>query len=503
MDRWFGNNNVVRVVAILLGVLLWVIVRLDVQNSSPNGMQSTLVSQRYTDVSISVVGLDTNRYSVQSIDPGKVNLQVSGSAAALRRVNISDYKVLLDLTGAQPGQQLIPLQAVGFPSGVEVDITPPSVTVRLEEKLRKEIPVAVTVVGAPAEGYEAGDPVVEPNRVNVTVSDSTAQEIATVVGEISVKGAKETVKDQVKLVALNAAGDPVDVAISPPVVDVEVPITSPFKTVPLQIKLNGTPPPGYAVGAFEQSAAEVTVYGSRGFLNTLEFYDGLSVDLGNLTETKSFEFEIPKKEGVDAVNPATVTATVTIVPAVTTTLQGIPLTVNGKSEMYDYRIISPTDQTFNVTVEAAPDIIANLTAKDVRAIVNVSNMPPGAHELPVEYNLPSFVKTAAGNINYVTVLIEAKDTVPNGSSPTSAGDKGTDTPTGGSNGAHGPGEQHTPTTPEGGAGSGGEDAPATDAKPNDTGATEATAPGEANGTGTPGGEAGSADHQPAGNGAAD
>lgn len=407
MDRWFSNINVIRVVAIVLGVLLWVIVRLDVQNSS-TGTQPSLTSEKITNVSISVVGLDENRYSLVSIDPQTVNVELNGTASAIRRISTRDYKVELDLSAVEPGEQLVRLRPSGFPNGVEVNIDPPNVYVTVEEKQRREMPATIDVTGTPAEGYTAGDPIVEPNRVNVTVSGTLGEQLDKVVGEVSVDGATSTVKDQVKLAALDKNGKPLDVVISPPVVDVEVPVSSPFKTVPLQINLNGEPPAGYAVGAFEQNVSEVTVYGKQAYLNSLEFYDGLSIDLSRLTETTDYEFTIPVLEGIELVSPAAVTARVTIVPSTTTTIDSITLSVNGKSDEYGYKLVSPTDSTFNVTVEAAPDIAATLTKDDVKAIVNVSNMPAGVHQLPVEYNLPSFVKAASGNVQHVTLEITPK-----------------------------------------------------------------------------------------------
>ncbi|WP_274364701.1 CdaR family protein [Paenibacillus thermotolerans] len=407
MDKWFNNNNVIRVVAVVLGILLWVIVRLDVQNST-TGASPSLTSEKITNASITVVGLDENRYSIISIDPKTVNVEINGSASAMRKVSTRDYKIELDLSSVEPGEQLVPVRATGFPKGVEVNIDPPNVYVTVEEKQRKEIPVAINVTGTPAEGYTAGEPIVEPNRVNVTVSGTMAEKLDKVVGEISVDGATSTVKQQVKLAALDKKGDPLDVVISPPVVDVEVPVSSPFKTVPLQIKLNGDPPAGYAVGAFEQNVSEVTVYGKQAYLNSLEFYDGLSIDLSGLTQTTNYEFTIPMHEGIELVSPTAVTARVTIVPSTTATLNDIPLSVNGKSEEYSYKLVTPADPTFNVTIEAAPDIAATLTKDDVKAIVNVSNMPAGVHQLPVEYNLPSFVKAASGNVQHVTLEITSK-----------------------------------------------------------------------------------------------
>jgi len=441
MDNWLRNNNIIRIVAVVVGLLLWVIVRLDVQNAS-GPTQPTTVSQTYTNQSVQVVGLDEERYTLLSYEPTKVSITVIGTAAALRRVEIEDYKVILDLTDVQAGEHLVSLTHEGFPSNVQVVLDPPNVSVSLDEKERKEVPVTINIIGSPADGFTAGEPIAQPNRVNVTVSSSLADQVASVVGLIDIDGATESVKQQVKLVALDQEGTELDVAVTPAVVDVEVPVTSPFKTVPLQVTLEGETPPGFAVGAFEQSASEVTVFAPQAFLNSLEFYDGLRIDLGALSATRTFEFDVPLKDGVERVDPGKVTARVTIVPAVNATLTGIPLTLNGKQEDYEYRVVAPELGAVDVTVEAAQDVIDNLAAEDVRAIVDVSNLPPGVHELPVEYTLPSFVEPSQTSVGTVTVEVTAVSeettadpAAPDGEGPAAGTGNGTGTEDGGKAGA--------------------------------------------------------------------
>jgi len=442
MDNWLRNNNIIRIVAVVVGLLLWVIVRLDVQNSAgPN--QPTTVSEKYTDVSIQVQGLDENRYTLESIEPQKVSLTVIGTASALRRVNINDYQVILDLTEARPGDHLMPLTATGFPSNVDVVLDPPNVLVAIDEKERKEMPVTINTIGTPADGFTAGEPVVQPNRVNVTVTSSLADEVASVVGLVEIGGATESVSQQVRVVALNADGEELDVEVSPAVVDVEVPITSPFKTMPLQISLVGDTAPGLAVGAFEQSASEVTVFAPQAYLNSLEFYDGLTIDLSTLTETRTFEFDVPVKPGIERVEPATVTATVTIVPAVSRTLEGVTLALNGRSENYEYRLTSPGASELAVTVEGSADAMQSLQPDGVGAVIDVSNLPPGVYELPIDYSLPSFVELGAGNTAIATVEIAPKSGEASASPEAEAGAEASEDGAG-SSGAGDPGAAEAP-----------------------------------------------------------
>jgi len=407
MDNWLRHNNVIRVVAVVVGILLWVIVRLDLQNSS-GPTEPTTVSQTYTNVEVQVAGLDEERYTLLSYEPARVSLTVVGTASALRRVDINDYRVVLNLADLAAGEHQVSLTHEGFPGNVQVVLDPPNVTVHIDEKERKEVPVSIETIGSPADGYTAGEAIAQPNRVNVTVTSSEADQVAGVVGTIDIAGATASVKQQVKLVAVDQDGQELDVTVTPAVVDVEVPITSPFKTMPLQIALVGETPAGYAVASLEQSASEVTVFAPQAFLNSLEFYDGLQIDLSKLTQTATFEFDIAPKEGVERVEPAKVTVKVTVVPAVVETLTGVPVTLNGGSANYDYRIVVPASGALDVAVEGAPDVIGELSSEDVQAVVDVSNLAPGTYELPIDYSLPSFVETADGAASAVRVEVAPK-----------------------------------------------------------------------------------------------
>jgi hypothetical protein len=45
-------------------------------------------------------------------------------------------------------------------------------------------------------------------------------------------------------------------------------------------------------------------------------------------------------------------------------------------------------------LEGAPDLLGKLTLQDVQAIVDVSNLAPGKHELAINLSLPMFIKQA-------------------------------------------------------------------------------------------------------------
>lgn len=405
MDKWLRNANVVKGIALLLGVLLWAVVHMDEKTTPGNGFVP-VTEQTIYNVKVTPV-FDGNLFHIVSIDPSEVMIRVEGRESALKKVSTAAYQIVLDLSNAKIGENTVPFIPRNFPAGVKVTVIPSYAKVVLEEMKTKEVPVLVNLIGNPADGYKAGQPVVKPGRVLVTLPSSRMDEAITVRADVQIENAQSPVTKQVKLVAYDKNGKEMDVAINPPVVDVEVPITQPFKKMPLQLKIFGEPLPGYSVAAFQPSVDQVTVYGPQELLNKLDFYEGPQVDLTGLKADKEFTLDIPLRSKITAVDPAKVDVKVQIVPSVQKTLEQVPITIVGQNNDFDTRIAAPQNGTISVAVEGAPAVLDKLKPQDVQAIVDVSNLPPGKHEVSVSVNLPQFVKKVDPAMK-ATVEITAK-----------------------------------------------------------------------------------------------
>jgi YbbR domain-containing protein len=332
-----------------------------------------------------------------------------GKDSALKKVTSGSYKVQLDLTSVGKGEFVLPLKPEGFPSSVTVEIIPETVKVVLEEQQKKEMPVVVQLAGQPGEGLKAGQPIVNPNRVHITMPSSRLDEVDSVKAEVNIDKATSAVSKQVKLVAYDKDGKVVDAGISPPVVDVEVPITSPFKTMPLQLKLQGQPPLGYSVASMDQKVKKVTVYGQQKQLDTMDFFGGPVVDLSGLTDSKELSLDIGlPNSNITKVDPPSVDVKINIVPSATRTLTGVPIKIVGQNDGFDTKVIQPAIGLIDLKLEGAPDLLDKVQLADVQAFVDVSNLPPGSHEVKVNVNLPAFIKNISTPEMKVTVDIGAK-----------------------------------------------------------------------------------------------
>ncbi|GIQ69501.1 hypothetical protein DUZ99_03720 [Xylanibacillus composti] len=416
MDKWFDNKNVIRVIALVIGVLLWVVVHLDEEVTPDRKMTMPVYNEKViTDVSIKRVGLDTSQYHFVSMEPETVRVTVRGPAQAVDG-QFKEGTVIADLSNARAGTQTIALESAGFPEGFQVTITPLLVKVVIEEIQSKEVPVAVEVRGQPEEGFTAGTAVTTPSRVYVTAPQSQLNRIASARVSVDISGRSSALNGDYKVEAVTANGEVVQAAIQPAIVNVEVPITSPFTTVPLQLLFSGQPPAGYAVASYKMSVNEVTLYGAQDVLDPYEFYEGPTLDLSRLTSSTSYTLNIPAREGIEQVLPNTVNVEIEIVASVTRTLSALPITIIGDNEQYITRFVDLEDDRLDVTVEGAPELVGNLTAENVQLVIDVSNLPAGSHEVPLRGNLPSFIKFGANFPSTVAIEIVPRDAEETGGS---------------------------------------------------------------------------------------
>ncbi|MFC5450986.1 CdaR family protein [Paenibacillus aestuarii] len=409
MDKWLRNTNVVRVVALIISIFLWVVVHLDqkgVVGSSPirervETINNVAITTKY----------DESHYFISSMSPSNVQVVINGKESSVKKVTASNsYQIQLDLTQVGKGDHQLPLTPIGFPSDVEVQITPRTVHVVIEELQMKEVPVVINLKGTPAAGLKAGQPIVKPNKVYITAPTSKLSLIENVHGEVSVDKAQSAVTKQVRLQAFDKDGKEVAVNLNPTVVDVEVPITSPFQTIPLQLKLSGEPPKGFAISSVTQTPDKITVYGTQEEVDRLEFYQGPQINVQDIKETKDYTLDIPLRNKVTQLDPSKVTVHVEIVPSVTKAIENVPITIIGQNESYNTKVTLPDTGKLNITVEGAPALIDQLKTEDIQAILDVSNLPPGKHELKVALNLPTYVKL--GMPQEVKATVEISEQAP-------------------------------------------------------------------------------------------
>jgi len=102
--------------------------------------------------------------------PAPLSVSIEGQESVLNKLKEGDVSVILDLNGVKTGKVSLPvsIDEVTVPKAVNVtEISPLSVDLLIEEKVRKSVPVRPIIVGLPAGGFLIRAIEVIPSEVQI------------------------------------------------------------------------------------------------------------------------------------------------------------------------------------------------------------------------------------------------------------------------------------------------------------------------------------------------
>lgn len=413
MDKWLSHPTSLKIISVIVGLLLWAVVHID-PDTSPQTVTSNNDTKTIEASVVTIVGLDKDKYVLTAMEPTVVRLNVQGKLSDLFKASsVDDYIVKVDLKDAKAGIQELPL-TVSLPKGIQlVEMSPRIVTVQLDEILTKPFELQVVTEGKPADGYVVGEStIIAPTTgVQVTLPKDDMGRVGLVATEISVEGADETVgMKRAKVIVYDKDGiEMTDAVISPETVQVEVKVTPPFKSLPLQVGYTGTLPDGLSLVSVKPAVDQVTVYGEQKVLDGLQVYDGVVLDLSNVKQSGSIQVKTEPIDGIKAIDPGEISIEIVVAPNNKRTFTGLPVKIEGLASGSSAVIRSPADGKFNLTVSGAESVLSALKAEEISIIANVEGLKPGVHAVTLQVDVPAYVQTVPGNGKTLTVSIQIID----------------------------------------------------------------------------------------------
>ena len=173
----FISRLLLKVLALFLAFVVWFVV------SAP---RREVVSERAYAAPLSLVGMRRDLMITTNV-PDTVSVRLRGRASQLRSLSSQNLEVTVDLRWVQnAGEATITLrpQAINVPPDIEVvSIDPTKVKFRVEQVRQRLVAVRPFLVGQPATGFQAGEPVLVPDHVLISGPASLIQKITEVATE--------------------------------------------------------------------------------------------------------------------------------------------------------------------------------------------------------------------------------------------------------------------------------------------------------------------------------
>jgi YbbR domain-containing protein len=394
-----------KAVAVIIAVLFWVGI---MQNAAPS-----VITVAY-DGRIPVERPDNvpSGYVLRGA-LGDVNVTLRGAPGVADRVALSELRATLDVNSlalAQSEPQDARVMVTVAKEGVEViDVSPPTVAVRVERLTSRTLLVQPRFSNEPPAGTRAGAAAVAPTEVRVTGPESDVARIAAVLGTVRFgDGQTDIESPDTPAIPVDAAGVPIDgLEVEPGVVTVKVPVlpTATTRTVPVVFTLRGVVSPGYWVVGASMDPFAVTVRGEEEVLKTLDRIETLPIDVGDLSATRTLTVGLAVPEGVTLLRPTDITVTVTVQALAGTRVFSSAIVVTGllPSQTAELDLIN-----VGVLVAGPVPTLANLPPAQVVASVDAAGRGPGTYTVDVAVRVPSGLTVQTIQPTRVTVTIRPR-----------------------------------------------------------------------------------------------
>ncbi|MGG4208788.1 YbbR-like domain-containing protein [Bacillus safensis] len=397
MDKILNNRWAVKLLALVFALLLYGAVN-SAQAPTPKKIgesffpTSTTDEATLTDIPVKAY-FDDEKYVVTGV-PQTVNVTIKGSTSAVKTARqTKNFEIYADMQNLSTGTHKVELKARDVSKGLTLSINPSVTTVTIQEKTTAEFPVETEFYNQNKikDGYSPEQPIVNPKKVTVTGSKDVIDKISVIKAFVNLEDVDQQIEKEAKLTVYDSSGNELPVEVSPSVVDITVPISSPSKKVPFKLERTGSLPEGISISSIETSPSEVTVYGSQKALDALDFIDGVKLDLSKIKDDTEIDADIPLPDGVKKVSPETVKIKVKVATAEEKKIDNVPISVVGLSKDLTSDFVSPSSGRITLTAKGSKSAIDKLKASDVEAYINAGDLNEGTHEVKVQVNGPQNV----------------------------------------------------------------------------------------------------------------
>ena len=392
-----------KAVAVVIAVVFWVAIT---QNGTPRPI--TVVF----DGRIPVERPENPTGYVLRGTLGDVVVTLRGAPGVADRVALSELHATFDVKSLSLGQtdpQDARVTGTVAKDGVEVvDVSPATVSVRVERLISRVSLVQPRFANAPPTGARAGEPAVAPTEVRVTGPETDIGRITAVLATVTFGDAQTDIETSTPAIPVDAAAVTIDgLQVEPAVVVVKVPVlpTATTRTVPVVFALRGVVAPGYWVVGVAMDPFAVTVRGDEQVLSTLDRIETFPIEIGDLSATRTLSVKLSLPTGVTLLKPTDVSVTVTVQPLTGTRVFSTAVVVSGLAANQT----ADLDQAnVGVLLSGPVPTLASLPPEQVVASVDVGGRGPGTYTIDVAVRVPSGVSVQTVQPARITVTIRPK-----------------------------------------------------------------------------------------------
>lgn len=283
VQKYVLQNFGIKLLALVIAIVVWMAI-VNIEDPYKERTFHVTVETINEDALVSV----NKVYEI--IEGSTALVKVKGKKSVVDRLDAEDIRATADLSNlsAVNAVAIVPelKKNVSYEPTLECHTV---LKVSLEDRASKQVKVTVMTNGTPQEGYSIGECTARPNMLEVSGGEDAIKRIDSVRVTVNVNGVGEDFTKKAVPVAYDANGEEVvsstlDYGVSKVRVTIHVLRT---KTIPVDIKITGTPASGYEFVSAECQPEEIQIAGTQ---KKLEEINGIEIpiDITGMKSTSGF-----------------------------------------------------------------------------------------------------------------------------------------------------------------------------------------------------------------------
>lgn len=376
-----------------LGIALLLYVSLNYSSDNPL-LNSGVINSEKTLYNVQVHA-KYNSETFELVDlPKTMDVSLVGTASNVTSAVNKTGRVEANLEGYTEGTHKVKVIAEGYGSNVDARPSISEITVTLKKKITRQFDIGYDFTNTDKidSKYVLGKPVFDTSKVNVRASQDTLDSIAFVKALIDVTGKETNFEQEAVLVAYDKTGYPVQADISPSSIKVTVDVTTPSKSVPIQLETTGEVPEGMAIESILMDNQSVTIYAPDSVLSKV---DKVTVQLDASILNKDTKLFLPVilPTGVNNASISKVNLEITLQQGVTKVIDGVSLTYRNNVGKFKDIVASLT--SVQVEIFGTQSNVDKVTADDLIAYFDMTDAEAGVtkdFQLHVETTSKAYIR---------------------------------------------------------------------------------------------------------------
>jgi YbbR domain-containing protein len=258
-----------KIMSLVIAILIWIIVA---------NVDDYKTTKQITGIEIEFVNGDaiTEKNKVYEVPEGTtIDVVVKGPRKVVEELDDTDFKAVADLSKMSVTNAVtVEVSAVSsvVARDLTISYTNNAVIIAVEDKIEKQLPVTVRAVSSVADGLAIRNKTATPNLITVTGAESVVNNIDSVVLDVDVNGATDSLTLFGAPVFLDKNDDVIDPSkFECDVEQIEAYIEIlPIKELTVRMKTTGEPRTGYAIASVDYQPTTIQVVGDGSDLAKVE-----------------------------------------------------------------------------------------------------------------------------------------------------------------------------------------------------------------------------------------